>query len=131
MRDASKAARNRNKAPYLNENWAIGAAQARYHDDGYWYAALSSFPAALIDPHGYVRFETEQTYLNSPYLNIRKQITVRKPGISAIPGYVLVDDSDKTALLDVNERPGRPGGRTVQPRKHKATTSIVASVDLL
>jgi hypothetical protein len=117
MRDASKAARNRIKAPYLNGIWAIGAAQARYRDDGRWYATLSSFPAALIDAHGYVRFETEQEYRNSPYLSIRKQITVRKSGISAIPGYVLVDKSDETSRLDVNELLAR--------------TSIVASVDLL
>jgi hypothetical protein len=131
MRDASKAARNRNKATYLNENWAIAAAQARYSDDGHWYATLSLFPAALIDAHGYVRFETEQEYLNSPHLDIGKQISIRKPGISAIPGYVLVDESDETSRLDVNELLARLGRITVRPREHKATTSIVASVDLL
>lgn len=130
MRDASKDARNRNKATYLNENWAIEAAQARYSDDGHWYATLSSFPAALIDAHGYVRFETEKEYLNSPLL-IGKQVSVRKPGISTISGYVLVDESDETSRLDVNGRLARLGRRTVRPHEHKATTSIVASVDLL
>jgi hypothetical protein len=99
MRDATQATRNRNKAAYLNEKWAIGATQARYSDDGHWYATLSSFPAALIDAHGYVRFETEQQYLNCPRLNIRKQISVRQPGISAIPGYVRKDESGQTSRL--------------------------------
>ena len=86
----------------LNEKWGIEAAQARYREDGSWYATLSSFPAALIDAHGYVRFKTKQDYLLSPYLKRGKQITVPKH-ISGIPGYVLVDESDETALLDVRK----------------------------
>jgi hypothetical protein len=85
----------------------------------------------LIDAHGYVLFKTEQDYLNSPHLDIGKQVSVPKPGISAIPGYVLVDESDETSRLDVNELLARLGRTTVRPRKHKATTSIVASADLL
>jgi hypothetical protein len=127
MRDASKATLNRKKAEYLNEIWAIGAAHARYRENGSWYATLSSFPAALIDAHGYVRFETEQDYLNSPYLQIGKQITVPKR-ISAIPGYVLVDESDETSRLDPNELLVRLGRR---PRKQKAISYVVASLDIL
>jgi hypothetical protein len=107
QRDASKATRNREKATYLNREWGIGAAQARYSDDGHWYATLSKFPAALIDAHGYVRFQTKQAYLDSPHLRIRKQISVPQPGISAIPGYVLVDETDETSRLDVNDLPAR------------------------
>jgi hypothetical protein len=112
---------NRAKAPYLNEIWGIGAAQARYREDGSWYASLSSFPAALIDAHGYVRFETKQDYLNSPHLSIGKQITVPKR-ISAIPGYVVKDESDETARLDVNE---------LRARHRRATTFIESSIDLI
>jgi hypothetical protein len=98
----TKATLNRDKAVRLNETWAVGAAQARYSEDGHWYAALSRFPAALFDAHGYVLFETEQEYRSSPYLNIGKQISVPKPGISTIPGYVPVADSDATLGLDVD-----------------------------
>ena len=78
----TKATLNRDKASRLNETLAVGAAQARYSDDGHWYAALSRFPAALFDAKGYVLFETEQEYRTSPYLHIGKQISVPKPGIS-------------------------------------------------
>jgi hypothetical protein len=90
----TKATLNRDKAVRLNETWDVGAAQARYSDDGHWYATLSRFPAALFDANGYVLFQTEQEYRSSPYLNVGKQISVPKPGISAIPGYVLVADSE-------------------------------------
>lgn len=130
MRDAHKAAMNKDKAPHLNEVWAIGAAQARYREDGSWYATLSLFPAALIDAHGYVLFASEEDYLDSPHLKIGKQITVPKH-ISAIPGYKLVDESDETANLDVNALRARQGRRIGQPRKHKATTVIETSIDLI
>ena len=87
-----KAALNRDKAARLNEAWKVGAAQARYSDDGHWYAVLSRFPAALFDANGYVVFDTQDQYRNSPYLKIGKQISVPKPGISAIPDYVRVID---------------------------------------
>src|ERR1035437_10494145 len=98
----AKAAMNRNRAVSLNEAWGIGAAQVRYSDDGHWYAALVRFPAALIDAHGYVLFPTEEEYRNSPHLNIGKQISVRKPGISAIPGYVLIAEPDASLSLYVD-----------------------------
>ncbi len=53
----------------------------------------------MIDAHGYVRFEDEQDYRNSPHLGIGKQITVPK-GISAMPSYVVKDVSDETARLN-------------------------------
>ena len=45
-------------------------------------------PAALVDANGYLLFESEHEYKSSPHLAIGKQISVRKPGISAVPGYV-------------------------------------------
>ncbi|MEA2602203.1 MAG: 5-methylcytosine-specific restriction enzyme [Acidobacteriota bacterium] len=98
----TKATLNRDKAVRLNEAWDVGAAQVRYGDDGHWYATLDRFPAALFDAHGYVLFETEEEYRSSPHLRIGKQISVPKPGISAIPGYVRAADSDATPLLDVD-----------------------------
>ena len=86
----------------LNEAWGVGAAQVRYSDDGHWYATLARFPAALFDANGYVLFATETEYRNSPHLNIGKQISVPKPGISAIPGYRRVADLDSSPSLDVD-----------------------------
>lgn len=57
----TKATLNRDKAVRLNDAWRVGAAQVRYSDDGHWYATLERFPAALLDAHGYVLFETEET----------------------------------------------------------------------
>lgn len=98
----AKATLNRDKAVRLNHAWGVDAAQVRYSDDGHWYATLGRFPAALFDAHGYVLFKTEEEYRRSPHLRIGKQISIPKPGISAIPGYVRVADSDSTPLLDVD-----------------------------
>src|ERR1035441_8106643 len=81
----TKATQNRDKAVRLKEAWGVGAVQVRYSDDGHWYATLARFPAALFDAHGYVLFATEAEYRASPHLSIGKQISVPKPGISAIP----------------------------------------------
>ncbi len=97
-----KAALNKDKAIRLNEAWGVGAAQVRYSDDGHWYATLSRFPAALFDAHGYVLFATEGEYRTSPHISVGKQISVPKPGISKIPGYVRVADSDASPNLDVD-----------------------------
>lgn len=95
-----QATLHKNKARQLIAEWNVDAVQGRYSHDGHWYAKLEHFPAALFDASGYVRFATEQAYLTSPHLRIGKQISVRRPGISAIPGYVLVF-SDEPFDLDV------------------------------
>ena len=98
----TKATLNRDQATRLNEAWGVGASQVRYSNDGHWYATLARFPAALFDAHGYVLFMTEEEYRTSRHLSIGKEISVRKPGISAIPGYVRVLDSDASLSLDVD-----------------------------
>lgn len=97
-----KAAVNRDKAARLNAAWGVGAAQARYSDDGHWYATLERFPAALFDANGFVLFPTKADYEESPHLSIGKQISVPTPGISAIPGYVRVADSVVSPRSDVD-----------------------------
>ncbi len=97
-----KATLHRDEAIRLNEAWSVGAAQGRYSHDGHWYATLARFPAALFDSRGYVVFATEEEYVSSPHLNIGKQISVPKPGISAIRGYVRVIDSDAPPIFDVD-----------------------------
>jgi 5-methylcytosine-specific restriction endonuclease McrA len=98
----TKASLNRDKAVHLNESWRVGAAQVRYSDDGHWYATLTPFPAALFDATGYVLFASEAEYRTSPHIRIGKQISVRKPGISAIPGYVRVLDQNTPQRGDID-----------------------------
>jgi hypothetical protein len=98
----TKATLNKDKAVRLNETWGVGASQARYSDDGHWYATLTRFPAALFDANGYVLFSTAEEYRSSPYISIGKQISVRKPGISAIPTYVRVLDPGSALNLDLD-----------------------------
>ena len=98
----TKATINRDKALRLNEQWRVGASQARYSDDGHWYAALQRFPAALFDANGYVLFESKADYDSSPHLSIGKQISVPKPGISGIPGYVRMARAESAPRVDVD-----------------------------
>ena len=104
---------NRDKATHLNQSWKAGAIQARYSDDGHWYAALSRFPAALFDATGYLLFANEEAYLNSPHIRIGKQISVPKPGISAVPGYVRIvgEDALEHTDLDVHSFEAAEGRR--------------------
>jgi 5-methylcytosine-specific restriction protein A len=74
----------------LNKRWRVGAAHALYIHDGHWYHQLKRFPGALFDQNGYVVFTTKKEFLRSPYLRIAKHVHIRRPGISAIPGYVQV-----------------------------------------
>jgi hypothetical protein len=78
------------RGAYFNDLWCVGAAHALYIHDGYWYHQLERFPGALFDDNGYILFETEDEYRSSPFLSIGKEVSVRKPGISAIPGYIQV-----------------------------------------
>ena len=76
----------------LNELWGVGAAHALYIYDGHWYHQLERFPGALFDQNGYVLFRTEADFRECSYLSIGKDVSVPKPGIAQIPGYVRVRD---------------------------------------
>jgi hypothetical protein len=115
MNRQEKAARNRDKASRLNEEWGIGAAHARYRETGNWYHLPKDFPFALIDPHGYVLYDTEKEfraacgkYLKS-YDPAKDQLKVRIPWkrISKLPGYVRADSvaSSRASLGNRNSQP--------------------------
>src|SRR5229473_1037711 len=108
MHDRVAAAANRTRAAELNEAWGVGAAHARYSYDGHWYATLNHFPAALFDPHGYVYFATEEEYRAAP-ISLGKQISVPKPGISGLLGYVRMVDTPPAgaAVGEVSATEGR------------------------
>jgi hypothetical protein len=83
-----KAVENRDKAKRLQEICNIDVVQSRYRETGDWYALLERFPAALFDANGYLIINSEEEYRSSLYLKKGKELSINKPGISAIPGYV-------------------------------------------
>lgn len=102
------------KGAYLNRLWEVGAAHALYRDDGSWYHRLTQFPGGLFDRGGYVVFQTEQDFLRCASLRITAHVHVLKPGISAIPGYVLapgflpVPSSQPSVDLDIHSSARAP-----------------------
>jgi hypothetical protein len=138
----TKAALHRDKAPRLMAAWHMPVAQARYSHDGNWYALLDRFPAALVDANGYLLFESEHDYKSSLHLALGKQINVRKPGISAVPGYVrmLAPEEVPSADIDVHEHEGAEGkkrllihlsrerDRRLVVRKKKSSPSLACEV---
>lgn len=77
---------------YLNRKWKVEARHPLYREDGHWYHHLRRFPGALFDAQGYIVFETEVAYKQSPQLRHGQQLNV-SGGISSIPGYVrMVED---------------------------------------
>ena len=113
MNRRAKASSHRTQASKLQAQWGVRASQVRYSDDGHWYARLSRFPAALFDASGYLVFEKETDYLNSPHIRVGKQIAVPAPGISAVPGYVrmIAVDSVPRTDVDVHEVEATEGAR--------------------
>lgn len=102
MHNRQKAVLHKDQALHLKQAWGVPAEQVRYSDDGHWYASLVRFPAALFDPYGYVYFATEADYRSAP-MSIGKQISIRKPGISAMPGYVRMVDPNATTRLSLEK----------------------------
>jgi 5-methylcytosine-specific restriction protein A len=76
-----------NSGRALNEQWGVGARDAKYHQPGTFFENLRAFPGALFDSNGYVLFETEDEYRRTPGLSHGQKLNVRK-GISSLPGYV-------------------------------------------
>jgi hypothetical protein len=75
-----------NSGRRLNREWGVNARHALYHQDGNWYEELESFPGALFDRNGYVVFQTEDEYRNSPHLRHGSKLHVNG-NIAQLPGY--------------------------------------------
>jgi 5-methylcytosine-specific restriction enzyme A len=84
----------------LNDLWGVGAKHALYREDGKWYHQLLEFPGALFDANGYVIFQTEREYIESPYLQIHEDVHLSK-GISSMPNYVRI--TEKTQLQAISQ----------------------------
>jgi hypothetical protein len=104
---------------YLNKLWKVGAAHSLYLHSGVWFHRLRRFPGALFDQRGYVLFETEEVYLHSPQVIVRKHTRVREPGICALPNYVRVLHDDPLLVpfkgpdtdVDIHDDTGSLEGR--------------------
>ena len=48
----------------------VKVAHALYHRHGTWFGMLQSFPGALMDPYGYIVFETSEEYHRCEHLSI-------------------------------------------------------------
>lgn len=89
-----------------NDRWGVRAKHALYIHDGHWYHSLKRFPGALFDQSGYILFQTEAAFRNCSHLTIHRggDVSVPKPGISALPGYVrVVDTSARSAASPPEE----------------------------
>jgi SeqA protein N-terminal domain len=84
--EASSLPSGRITARRLMDRWGLEAEQARYHRSGMFFETLTRFPAILFDASGYVRFETEAEYRNSPDMRSGKKLNVRG-GIRRLRGY--------------------------------------------
>ncbi|MCA0352596.1 MAG: HNH endonuclease [Chloroflexi bacterium] len=92
---------------FLNTFWGIGAEHALYHKDGNWYHQLKKFPGVLFDAHGYILFETNEEFFNSPFLRIRKDVRVPQ-GILSIPQYIKLSKNlpiETISRIKVNNKP--------------------------
>lgn len=70
----------------INELLSLGLHHALYSKDGKWYHHLNQFPGGLIDPNGYISFNSQPEYTNSDFLEIGETVHVSR-GTSQIPGY--------------------------------------------
>jgi hypothetical protein len=76
------------KTSELVAQWGIQCASARFSEWGNWYAAVSKFPVALLDSHGYILFQTNEALRSSDGVRVTKQINI-PDGISSLHGYHL------------------------------------------
>ena len=71
---------------FLNRHHRLGARHALYHRDGTLYDRLTSFPAILCDPTGYVRYERAYEFQRDPHVSIGEKVNVPR-GLPAHPRY--------------------------------------------
>lgn len=82
---------------YLNKLLSINAKHALYRKDGYWYHNLKKFPGVLFDENGYLFFADQESYVNNPSLQIKKDLHVLG-GIESLPGYREFTDFERELI---------------------------------
>jgi hypothetical protein len=106
----------------LAMRWGLTVKQALYRKTGDWYHLLNRFPGALLDPDGYVAFESDEAFKACPHLRTGKDVernggwAYAPLGIKAVPGYVYAvapdGETDRTIVeaLVRTRGPGRGQG---------------------
>ena len=86
----------------INQVLGLGAAHCYFRTDGSWYHQLKQFPGILMDPLGYVQFETEQLYRSNPRIRIdeEKDEVHVLPGIFSLPGYRLFSPAQLALIYE-------------------------------
>jgi 5-methylcytosine-specific restriction protein A len=90
-------------AKRINTAFNLGAEHIYFFHKGDWYHNLRRFPGILVDRNGYVRFEREQDYLNSPFLQHGTRLHIRN-GISSIPDYIKFTEEQKFIINQLSNR---------------------------
>jgi len=100
------------RASRINKVLGLCAEHALYYKEGNWYHLLERFPAVLIDPKGYIRFETEAAYRSHPGVQIDPKHIHVSGGIQKLTGYQLFSayelelmSGQENNLLSRNEIP--------------------------
>lgn len=89
------------KGEPINQLLNLGAVHALFFKDSSWYHELNEFSGVLIDPNGYIIFESRADYLNYPGLDFgpaANQVHIRPSGISSLPTYQPFSAAQKTLL---------------------------------
>ena len=70
----------------LNSRYRLGLQHALYHQDGTFFETLRKFPGGLLNPRGYVRYDSEEQFRGDSRIKIGRKVNV--PGsISTHPRY--------------------------------------------
>ncbi|MHB1651502.1 MAG: HNH endonuclease [Desulfitobacteriaceae bacterium] len=89
------------KGSKLCSEWRLDVRQFRYSEWGNWYGLIKSYPAALLDPNGYLYLESPAA-LNILGIKIGKRINVPNC-ISSLPGYIRIkQDNNIPSQNDTN-----------------------------
>ena len=70
----------------LNRQHRLRARHALYHKDGMFYERLTAFPGVLCDPSGYVRYDSEQSFLSDRRLHVGQKVNIPAT-LAAHPRY--------------------------------------------
>jgi len=71
----------------INEAFSLNSEHTFFFHGGDWYHHLKRFPGILADLNGYVKFETEEEYLNNPNLKHGQRLHIDN-GIQSLENYV-------------------------------------------
>ncbi len=70
----------------LADREGLSVKRAYYHHEGTWFQVPIEFPAALFDPRGYVVFETESEFRNTPGVEVGEKTNIHE-GIWKLSKY--------------------------------------------